>query len=343
MTRTALVIGATGSFGVHATQALLKRGWRIRALARDPQAAAARLGPLTPIEWTAGDALVGQSLAAAARGADVIVHAANPPAYRNWPGTVLPMAENAIVAARAVGARLVVPGSVYVYAPDSGSMIGETAPIRPATRKGAIRARLEERLQEEAGRGLKSLVLRSGDFFGPASPNGALSWFVRRRGSTISSIWSPGPDDVGHAFAYTPDLGETLAQLLERESELADFELFHFRGYWIERFGELAQAISEAAGRKVPVGRFPWIVADLAAPFNETLRELREMRYLWRKPIGLANDKLVRFLGSEPHTPLGTAVAATLDDVGLATRATPAVGARDAGGSHRLSSAMASR
>ncbi len=34
--RTALIIGATGSFGGHAAQALLKHGWRIRALARDP-------------------------------------------------------------------------------------------------------------------------------------------------------------------------------------------------------------------------------------------------------------------------------------------------------------------
>ena len=35
--RTALVIGVTGSFGGHAAQALLKHGWRIRALARDPE------------------------------------------------------------------------------------------------------------------------------------------------------------------------------------------------------------------------------------------------------------------------------------------------------------------
>ena len=33
--RTALVIGATGSFGLHAAEALIKHGWRVRALARD--------------------------------------------------------------------------------------------------------------------------------------------------------------------------------------------------------------------------------------------------------------------------------------------------------------------
>src|ERR1700728_3290041 len=104
--RTALVIGATGSFGLHAAEALIKHGWRVRALARDPAAAAAKLGPRTPIEWVKGDALDRDSVVAAAKGAQVVVHAANPPRYRNWKGTVLPMADNALAAATAAGARL---------------------------------------------------------------------------------------------------------------------------------------------------------------------------------------------------------------------------------------------
>ena len=52
------------------------------------------------------------------------------------------------------------------------------------------------------------------------------------------------------------------------------------------------------------------------APFVEMFRELIEMRYLWRKPIGLDNSKLVKFLGAEPHTPLDQAMRATLADMG---------------------------
>ena len=50
MTRTALIIGATGSFGGHAAAALIKHGWTIRALARDPAKAAAKAGPRMPIQ-----------------------------------------------------------------------------------------------------------------------------------------------------------------------------------------------------------------------------------------------------------------------------------------------------
>ena len=54
----------------------------------------------------------------------------------------------------------------------------------------------------------------------------------------------------------------------------------------------------------------------LAAPFVTTLRELREMRYLWRQPIRMDNARLTALLGSEPHTPLDEAVEATLLGLG---------------------------
>ncbi|MBV8682096.1 MAG: hypothetical protein JO111_04425, partial [Caulobacteraceae bacterium] len=49
--------------------------------------------------------------------------------------------------------------------------------------------------------------------------------------------------------------------------------------------------------------------------WNETMRELMEMRYLWRAPITLANGKLVRFLGEEPHTPLDVSLRETLGEL----------------------------
>ncbi|HEX3920152.1 MAG TPA: NAD-dependent epimerase/dehydratase family protein [Caulobacteraceae bacterium] len=316
--KTALIIGATGSFGAHAVQALIKRGWTVRALARDPAAAAQKLGPRTPIDWVQGDAMDRASVVAAATGAQLVVHAANPPNYRNWKGTVLPMADNAIAAALAAGARLVMPGSVYNFAPDSGPAIGEDAAQRPATRKGALRVELERRLRAASDtQGLKVLVLRSGDFFGPAAPNSALGWLTRRGKSRVTGVFQPGPSDVGHAFAYMPDLAETLARLVEAEDRMAAFEVFHFRGQWLERNDALGAAIRRVVGRAdLPVTRFPWIVLHLAAPFNETFRELLEMRYLWDRPIGLSNAKLVAFIGEEPHTPLDAALRATLADMG---------------------------
>jgi nucleoside-diphosphate-sugar epimerase len=40
-----------------------------------------------------------------------------------------------------------------------------------------------------------------------------------------------------------------------------------------------------------------------------------EMRYLWKTPVRLTNDRLVAELGAEPHTPLERAVRTTLEDM----------------------------
>jgi nucleoside-diphosphate-sugar epimerase len=316
--KLALIVGATGSFGAHAAMALDKHGWRIRGMVRDPARAAARFGRMTPIEWVEGDAMSAADVAATARGAKLIIHAANPPGYRNWKGLAVPMLEASIAAAAAEGARIVLPGTVYNFAPDAGPRIAEDAPQAPVTRKGAIRVEMERRLREASSRGVKVLILRAGDFFGPAAPNSAFAWLVRRRSGAVASVWAPGPLDVGHAFAYMPDLAETLAQLMDREEALADFDVFHFRGHWLERGDALAGAIRRVTGTAgLPLRRFPWAVVFGAAPFSETLRELIEMRYLWRRPIGLDSAKLVAFLGAEPSTPLDVAVEATLSDMGL--------------------------
>ena len=315
--RIALVIGATGSFGGHAAAALQKRGWTIRALARDPDAARTRSGAQMPIEWVKGDAMNASDVAAVARGARLIVHAANPPGYKNWRGLAVPMLDATIAAAKAERARVVLPGNVYNYAPDAGPSIPEDAPQAPVTRKGRIRVEMEASLQQATREGAKALILRAGDFFGPAAPNSALGWLTTRRGGRIRSAYVPGPLDVGHAFAYLPDLAETMARLIDREDELADFEVFNFAGHWLPRGDDLAQAIRRVTGNaKLPIRSFPYPVIYALAPFVETLRELLEMRYLWRRPIGLDNSKLVGFLGEEPFTPLDRAVRAALADLG---------------------------
>lgn len=314
--RTALVIGATGSFGGHAAAALIRHGWRVRAVARDPAAAKAKAGPRMPIEWVDGDAMLAADVIAAARGAEVIVHGANPPGYKNWRGLAIPMLAASIAAAKAHGARIVLPGNVYNYAPESGAHIAETAPQAPATHKGAVRVEMEQMLEAAVPDGVKTLVLRAGDFFGPAAPNSGLMWLTSRRGGRVRSVSAPGPVDVGHAFAYLPDMAETLARLLDREAELADFDSFHFAGHWLARGDDMAASIRRVTGdAAIPLKPFPYAMIYALSPFVEMFRELLEMRYLWQKPIGLDGAKLRVFLGEIPSTPLDAAMRETLSDM----------------------------
>jgi nucleoside-diphosphate-sugar epimerase len=313
MEKTALVIGATGGVGSETAAALVERGWRVRALHRRPEEATkTSIDPR--IEWVAGDAMDAASVAAAARGVSVIVHGANPPGYRNWKGLALPMLENTIAAARAAGARVVLPGTVYNFGPEVLPRVRETSEQKPRTRKGTIRVEMEQRLRDS---GVPVLIVRAGDFFGVRGKNSWFSQGIVTPGRPVRWLMYPGSAGIGHAWAYLPDLARTIALLLDRASELEPFAVFHFCGHWFERGVALVEATRRAAAApKAWILPFPWLLVYLLAPFVETFREMIEMRWLWKQPLELVNDKLVAFLGEEPHTRLDEALEETLRGLG---------------------------
>ncbi len=317
MTRKVLIIGATGSVGRAITIAFLQHGWNVSALHRDPVRARGHFADDDAVDWQRGDAMSRDDVCGAAQGMDVIVHAVNPPGYRDWKGLAVPMLDNTIAAAKMTGARILFPGNVYNYGPDAWPLVGEEAPQNPRTRKGRIRVDMERALRQGAAQGARSIVVRAGDFFGA---NGASSWFeavLVKPGKPVRSVTYPGEHGAGHNWAYLPDLAETFVRLAERESELGALETFHFGGHFLTRGVRMAETIARAAGNpNAPIRRMPWFAVYAAAPFNVTMRELLEMRYLWRETLQLDNRKLVAFLGEEPHTPFQEAVKRTLEELG---------------------------
>lgn len=309
----ALVLGATGGSGGETAARLAARGWRVRAMRRGPPPAGHG-----HLDWVQGDALSEADVARAAEGAQLIVHAVNPPGYRNWAGTVVPMLDNTIAAARRQGARIAFPGSVYNFHPAVFPRLSEDTPQHPVTRKGALRVEMERRLAEAAEAGTPVLILRAGDFFGPRAANNWFSQVLVKSGRPVSSVTLPGPADVPHAWAYLPDFAETLTRLIARGPQ-ASFEVFHMRGHQVTG-RQMAEAVSRAAGRRVPVRAMPWLGVHAAAPFVEMMRELVEMRYLCRLEHELDNSRLRAALGEEPHTPLDVAVRTTLTGLGCLAR-----------------------
>jgi nucleoside-diphosphate-sugar epimerase len=316
--RLALVVGATGGIGREVARALAAQGWRVRALNRDPQRAALRGPTDCDIEWVHGDAMSAEDYRRAATGASVIVHAANPPRYQRWRELAIPMLDNACAAARASSARLVLPGNVYNYGPRDWSLLTEDTPQRPETKKGQIRVEMEAAVRLACADGaMRALVVRAGDYFGPGHRDSWIATLMVRPGRPLASVRYPGAPDAGHAWAYLPDLAAAIARLIEIEAELPDFETFHFAGHWFEHGIDMADALRRVAQRPAaPVKKMPWWLLRASAPIVPLFREILEMRYLWLNSVRLDNRKLVARLGSEPHTPLDTALGETLSALG---------------------------
>jgi len=312
--KTALVLGATGGIGGEVARLLVARGWKVRALHRAPERAAAGGDG---IEWLSGDAMERDDVVGAAQGADLIVHAVNPPGYRNWGTLVLPMIDNTIAAARACGARILLPGTVYNYGPDAFPDVREDSPQHPVTRKGAIRVALEERLRAASADGVRTVIVRAGDFFGPKAGNSWLAQGLIKPGKPVTAISNPSSPGVGHQWAYLPDVAETMVRLVEKGDTLPVFATYHMQGHWDPDGTRMVAAIARAAGKpELKARAVPWWLLTLASPFVPVLRELREMRYLWRQPVRMSNARLRAVLGGEPHTPLDTAMRATLIGLG---------------------------
>ncbi len=338
---TVLVLGATGGLGCAVAQTLLAQGWPVRALSRQPDMAQrlargdAACPGLAGVQWLHGDAMQASDVLRAAQGAAFIVHALNPPGYVRWRERALPMLQASLAAARDTGARLVFPGNVYNFGPqvvqahahpaDPG--VPEDAPQHPVTRKGAVRVEMEAMLEAaslDGRRAVRSWVLRAGDYFGPHAPASWMPHLMVKPGRVLgpgSKVIYPGVPEVGHTWAYLPDLAATLVQLmaldLSQAGRLASFDVLHFAGHDLAQGIEMAQAICRVAG--VPssqIRRLPWLWLTALAPIVPVLREIREMRYLWQQPLRLDGRKLANLLGQVPHTPLDVAVRATLQGLG---------------------------
>lgn len=316
--RTALVLGATGGIGGEVARRLLGRGWCVRALLRDPSRFDRRGMYGRNVRAVTGDALCAADVLRAAEGASVIVHAVNPPSYRGWDRVVLPMLDHSVAAARVVGARLLLPGTVYNYGPDALPDIVEDSPQNPVTRKGRIRVEMERRLRAAAEEeGVPVLIVRAGDFFGPRAGNNWFSQGMVKPGRPVRSIVMPGRPGVGHQWAYLPDAAETMVRLLERADAPAGLERFHMAGHWDPDGMRMIQAIRRAVGDPgLKVRSLPWMLMGLLSPVVPLFRELREMRYLWERPVRMDNRRLLSVLGEEPHTPWEDAVRATLTGLG---------------------------
>ena len=309
--QTVAILGAAGRNGDAVARAFLKAGWRVKGIARGAKAAALAPG----IEPVKADAYDRAALTAACAGADVIVHTLNP-SYDDWTNTVMPLAENVLAAAEAAGATVMIPGNVYNYGYGIRPDTGEDAPMSGDTEKARLRIAMEALYERAAqDKGVRTIVIRAGDFFGGTRPETWLDLMILKDLKKDRFTW-PGGWQTVHAFAYLPDLAEAFVRVAEKRDETAPFTTLHFRGHAVTG-EEFHVAAEKAAGRTLKKAGAPWLVLRAVGLFNPVLREIVKMSYLWRVPHSLANARLEALIGPEPHTRLDVALAQATADLKL--------------------------
>ncbi len=290
MTRTALVLGASGGFGGQVALALQAAGWEIRRYAR------------------------GTDMAAAAQGAQLIVNGLNPPAYHNWDKLIPEITTQVLAAAQASGATILVPGNVYPYGTQPGPW-GPDTPHRPVARKGRIRAEMEARYRQAASRGQRVILLRGGDFLLPEAPQMVMNRIILGEVAK-GRVTAMGDPAALHAYAYLPDMARAAVALVALGAALPPYADIPFPGHAFS-IDDLAARIARLSGRPMRVKRFPRWIFTLASPVWELARELREMLYLFDHPHALDPAPLRRWLPDWQDTALDEVIARHLRAKGL--------------------------
>ena len=300
MTGKVIILGAKGRFGRAAMDAFQAAGWQVTAFAR------ARFDALSDgINFIQGDASDAAVLSRAAMGHDVIVNALNPP-YGKWAKLVPVLTRNVIAAAKTSGATVMLPGNVYNYGETMPPQLTEDTPHAPSTHLGKLRVTLEEAYAIAADDGVRTVILRGGDFIEKAQTG---NWFDSQITPNIAKgrITYPGPRDQIHAWAYLPDMARALVALAEKRSEFAMFEEFGFPGYNLSG-DELVQALSDAAERQLKAGALPWSMLRMLSMFSADIKGVVAMSYLWRTPHTIDGAKLQATLPNWRATPLNIAI-----------------------------------
>ncbi|WBB67384.1 NAD-dependent epimerase/dehydratase family protein [Micromonospora sp. WMMD812] len=297
-----VVLGA-GPAGTTLAEHLLGLGHRVRTVSRGGV-------PAVPgAEAVAADLTDAGQAAAAVAGAAVVYHCANV-AYE-LQVEVMPRMQTAVLAGvAATGARLVVLDTLYPYGPTGGAVMTEQTPWRAVSRKGRMRAELDEAYLAAHRDGALSVVLgRSADFFGPRVFNSSLGGTVFPAAFAGGPVLALGDIDLPHSYSYLPDVAAGLARL--GAAPEAAGRVWHLPTAPARSTREVHRLIERAVGGPFTVEALdaprPW------GPFDDSfMREYAELFYQYEEPQVMDSTAFETRFGVRP-TPLADAVSATVD------------------------------
>ena len=298
------VLGINGHIGHYVAAAFQQAGFAVTGFGRSNRQ------PIDGVGFIKGDAASLDDLKAAVAGADIVVNALNLP-YDKWDKGRAEAQLATVIAAMGDGGRtLMFPGNVYNYAAHDRRMTPST-PQRPQTPRGAIRVRQEEMLAAASRAGkFQTIIVRAGDFYAPGNVGDWYDQAIMLEAGK-GKVYRMAAAELGHAWAYLPDLGRAFAVLGEKRGDFGAFENFHFAGHYVTH-GALMDAIVKASPTPLKVAPLPWIVLHAMGLTNGVLREVVKMRYLWNNPMELVDVRLDAILGPDFGTPFEVAVAETV-------------------------------
>ncbi len=268
------LLGANGTIATELVPILQQNNEQIRLVSRNPK-------PVANAEIVAADLLNKDEIKKAVAGSDMVYLLAGIQYnYKVWQKEWPIIIRNVIEACNAAHAPLIFFDNVYPYGIPEKNIINENSPFAPRSKKGKIRAQIDEMLLNEMKSGnIKAIIARAADFYGPRATDksapGILVFGRMKKNQTPQWLVNP---NVPRSLSYTPDAARAI-YILSQHPEA-------FNQTWI-----LPSAMPALTGKqfialaakymngKTKIQVLPKWLIRLIGWFNPAMREMHEMLY----------------------------------------------------------------
>lgn len=297
------VVLGSGPAGTDVARELVRRGHAVRLVNRKGD------GPeIEGVQRFAADVGTPEGARAAVEGGAVVYHCVNV-AYHLQVEVMPGIQQTVLGAVEASGARLVVLDNIYPYGETGGEVMTEASPWRTTTRKGRMRAALDERYLAAHQEGRARVVLgRSADFVGPGVLNSTLGGAVFPGAVTGGEVLGLGNIDLPHSYTDIRDVASGLVTLGEHPE--ADGRAWHLPTAPAVSTREIHTMIEKRVGRPLNV-----VVLEESRAFGAFdevfMAEYAEMFYQNLEPSVFDSSAFERTFGTTA-TPLEDTVDATV-------------------------------
>ncbi len=270
------VIFGAGPVGLTLAEVLLEQGKQVRVVTRSGKAAPAGA------EAAAADITDNSKAIELCQGASAIYHCANAP----YPDQVrvIPILQEAFISvAAAVGAKLIVTDTVYMYGETHGKPMTEDTPYAAVSRKGRMRGAVAAKYLQAHREGIVRVALGgAADFYGPRVLNSSFGSFVFPPALAGKPAQVLGNIDLPHSYSYMGDVARGLATLGNRPEALGKAWLLPVAPAVSVR--EMLRLVGNALGHPLKIIAIPKVVVQALGLFNPQMRETVEMFYQFTEP-----------------------------------------------------------
>lgn len=290
------ILGAGGAIGTNLAKELTRYTTRIRLVGRNPK-------PVNDTDELVSANLMNKAALAKAVAGSEVVYLVAGLTYKAkvWEAQWPVIMRNVIDACKQYKSKLVFFDNMYMYDPEHLNRMTEATPVRPVSRKGAVRAQIAQMLLDEInGSSLQAMIVRAADFLG--THNSVIFEMVAKNlAKGKKANWMVDADKI-HSFTYVPDAAKATALLGNTPD--AYRQVWHLPTDDGQLTGrQWVQLFAQEQGKAPKLSVLSKGMMGVLGIFIPVLREFKEMAYQYEKDYYFDSSKFTQRFGLSATPP----------------------------------------